>query len=104
MEAGIRGAASSISQLQVVPERHSSESGSHILALSCRAVSGKETMYQHIAAPLEISCVSPKCSSVDISNKEKIEKMTIRCQMKQQQRELKNRVKKLSLKLEKESR
>ena len=69
-----------------------------------------ETMDQPLGAPLEISSVSPKGSTMDISKEEKIEKMTmtipmLKEQMKQQQqRELKNRVKKLSLKLEKETR
>ncbi|XWS44674.1 hypothetical protein CRYUN_Cryun15aG0068200 [Craigia yunnanensis] len=66
-----------------------------------------ETMDQHLAAPLEISHVSPKGSTMDISKEEKIEKMMIpmlKEKMKHQQQELKNRVKKLSLKLEKESR
>ncbi|XVF61073.1 hypothetical protein PTKIN_Ptkin08bG0099800 [Pterospermum kingtungense] len=108
MEVGVRGDASSISQLQVVQERHTSESSSHILALPCRASSCKETLDQHLADPLEISSLPLKGCSLDIYE-EKVEKITIpmlKEQMKQQQqqrRELKNRVKKLSLKLEKGS-
>ena len=106
MEVGVRGEASSISQLQAVQERQTSESSGHILALPCRTVSCKEILdQQHIAAPMEISSIPLEGSGLDISE-EKIEKMTIpmlKEQMKQQHRELKNRVKKLSSKLEKES-
>ncbi|XWS29932.1 hypothetical protein CRYUN_Cryun24cG0072800 [Craigia yunnanensis] len=105
MEVGVRGEASSISQLQALQERQTSESSSHILALPCRTVSCKETLDQHLAAPVEISSIPLEGSGLDISEV-KTEKMTIpilKEQMKQQQRELKNEVKKLSLKLEKES-
>ena len=106
MEVGDRGEASSISQLQAVQERQTSESSSPILALPCRMINCKETLDQHVAAPLEISSIPPKGSGLNISGEEKIEKMTIpmlKEQMKLQQRELKNRVKKLSLKPGKES-
>lgn len=108
MEVGVRGDASSISQLQAVQERQTSESSGHILALPCKTISCKETLDQHLAGPLEISSSPPKGTSLDICEEEKIEKIAIpmlKEQMKQQQqRELKNRVKKLSLKSEKEPR
>ncbi|XVF16925.1 hypothetical protein REPUB_Repub10bG0072900 [Reevesia pubescens] len=106
MEAGVQGGASSISQLQAVHERQTSEPSSHILALPCRMITCKETMNQHLAVPLELSSVPPKGSGRNIFE-EKIEKTAIpmlKERMKQQQHELKNGEKKLSLKLEKESR
>ncbi|GMI99336.1 hypothetical protein HRI_003603000 [Hibiscus trionum] len=91
MEVGVQGEACSVSQLQAVQENEDSASSSHILALPCRTTSCEETLDQHLAAPLE---------------EEKNEKMTIPSPNEQmeQKGKSKNRVKKLSTKLEKESR
>ncbi|OMO57233.1 Ubinuclein/Yemanuclein [Corchorus capsularis] len=108
MEVGVQGEASAFSQEQAVQERQTSQLSSHVLALPCRTSSFTGTMDEHHDAPLEFSSISLKGSSLDNSQQEKIEKMTIpmlKEQMKQQQRELdNNRMKKLSLKLDKESR
>ncbi|OMO56035.1 Ubinuclein/Yemanuclein [Corchorus olitorius] len=108
MEVGVRAEASIFSQEQAVQERQTCQLSSHVLALPCRTSSFTETMDEHHDAPLEFSSISLKGSGLDNSQQEKIEKTTIpmlKEQIKQQQRELdNNRMKKLSLKLEKESR
>ncbi|XP_017610881.1 ubinuclein-1-like isoform X2 [Gossypium arboreum] len=92
--------ACSVSQLQAEQENQASASSGHVLALPCMTIYCKETLDQHLAAPLE-SCSVPPNSSLDISEKEKNEKMTI--PMLKKQMKHKNRVKKLSMKLEKGS-
>ncbi|KAK8586744.1 hypothetical protein V6N12_021273 [Hibiscus sabdariffa] len=99
VDVGVQGEACSVSQLQAVQENQDSASSSHILALPCRRTSCKETPDQHLANV-------PPNSGLDISEEGKIEKMTISSsseQMKQKGKS-KNRVKKLSMKLEKETR
>ncbi|MBA0819489.1 hypothetical protein Gohar_003797 [Gossypium harknessii] len=92
--------ACSVSQLQAEQENQASASSGHVLALPCMTIYCKETLDQHLAAPLE-SCSVPPNSSLDISEEEKNEKMTI--PMLKKQMKHKNRVKKLSMKLEKGS-
>ncbi|KAL4353745.1 hypothetical protein GQ457_06G042940 [Hibiscus cannabinus] len=99
VDVGVQGETRSVSQLQAVQENQDSASSSHILALPCRTTSCKETLDQHLANV-------PPNSGLDISEEEKIEKMTISSsseQMKQKGKS-KDRVKKLSMKLDKESR
>ncbi|KAK8632151.1 hypothetical protein V6N13_028928 [Hibiscus sabdariffa] len=95
MEVGVQGEASSVSQLQAVQENQEPASSSHILALPYRTTSCTETLDQHLAAPLEITSVPPS-SGLDISEEKKMGKM-------KQKGKSKNRAKKLSMKLEKES-
>ncbi|KAG4181801.1 hypothetical protein ERO13_A09G005500v2 [Gossypium hirsutum] len=92
--------ACSVSQLQAEQENQASASSGHVLALPCMTIYCKETLDQHLAAPLE-SCSVPPNSSLDISEEEKNEKMII--PMLKKQMKHKNRVKKLSMKLEKGS-
>ncbi|KAH1092350.1 hypothetical protein J1N35_019607 [Gossypium stocksii] len=92
--------ACSVSQLQAEQENQASASSGHVLALPCMTIYCKETLDQHLAAPLE-SCTVPPNSSLDISEEEKNEKMTI--PMLKKQMKHKNRGKKLSMKLEKGS-
>ncbi|TYI63250.1 hypothetical protein E1A91_D09G005900v1 [Gossypium mustelinum] len=92
--------ACSVSQLQAEQENQASASSGHVLALPCMTIYCKETLDQHLAAPLD-SCSVPPNSSLDISEEEKNEKMTI--PMLKKQMKHKNRVKKLSMKLEKGS-
>ncbi|KAL4332452.1 hypothetical protein GQ457_07G005650 [Hibiscus cannabinus] len=96
MEVGVKGEASSVSQLQAVQENQEPASSSHILALPYTTTSCTETLDQHLAAPLEITSVPPN-SGLDISQEKKMGKM-------KQKGKSKNRAKKLSMKLEKESR
>ncbi|GMJ03905.1 hypothetical protein HRI_004059800 [Hibiscus trionum] len=105
MEVGVEGEARSVFRLQAVQENQEPASSSHILALPPRTTSCKVTLDQHLAAPLEIASVPPN-SGFDISEEKKIAKMTIpslKEKMKQKGKS-KNRVKKLSMKPEKESR
>ncbi|KAB2064219.1 hypothetical protein ES319_A09G005700v1 [Gossypium barbadense] len=92
--------ACSVSQLQAEQENQASASSGHVLALPCMTIYCKETLDQHLAAPLE-SCSVPPNSSLDISEEEKNEKMII--PMLKKQMKHKNRVKKLSMNLEKGS-
>ncbi|TYG52172.1 hypothetical protein ES288_D09G006400v1 [Gossypium darwinii] len=92
--------ACSVSQSQAGQENQASASSGHVLALPCMTIYCKETLDQHLAAPLD-SCSVPPNSSLDISEEEKNEKMTI--PMLKKRMKHKNRVKKLSMKLEKGS-